>query len=65
MKTTELVVTKCKGCPFSVKELNFADCFAPVEIHTGKYNISSYYKNNTSPNWCPLKKTDLLITFKK
>ena len=69
MKTTELVVTKCKECPFSSVEkidelISHADCLAPVEIHY-KYNIDNYYKNNTLPTWCPLKKTDLLITFKK
>ena len=69
MKTTELIVTKCKGCPFSsidiIDELiSHANCLAPVEIHY-KYNIDSYYKNGKAPKWCPLKTNELLITFKK
>lgn len=49
-------VKNCKNCPFSQYEF-FKDCgtcFAPVEIHTGKYNITSYYKNHKRPKWCPL-----------
>ena len=70
MKTTELVVTKCKDCPFSNVEYGRQggldhECLAPVQVHESQYDIDKYYPNNTSPAWCPLKKTDLLITFKK
>ena len=68
MKTTELVVTKCKDCTFSSVDYDQLrtnyECLAPVQIHQ-LYDIEKYYKANISPKWCPLKQQDLLITFKK
>lgn len=68
MKQVEITVEKCIGCPFSSFEqidelVSHANCLAPPKIHH-KYNIDIHYKRNTSPSWCPLKKQDLLITFK-
>jgi hypothetical protein len=56
MNTIEIKVKNCRNCPFSTYEVleNNATCYAPVEIHTGKYNITSYYKNHKRPKWCPL-----------
>ena len=51
MKTVEIKVKNCKNCPFSTYEVfeNNATCYAPVQIHTGNYNITSYYKNYKKP----------------
>lgn len=59
----EIKVKNCRECPFSDAifedggrhNLKFANCLAPVEIHVD-YEIDEFYKNYTSPEWCPLKK---------
>lgn len=64
MKTVEIKVKNCKNCPFSTYEVfeNNATCYAPVQIHTGNYNITSYYKNYKKPKWCPLIGKELKIS---
>lgn len=67
MNITEIKVKNCKHCPFSQAETNFEGikfymCFAPVQIHKGKYDIKSYYESYKKPNWCPLNNRELIIT---
>ena len=67
MNTTEIKVKNCRSCPFSTAEKDFEgvkiyNCFAPVQIHKGRYNIESYYKSYKKPEWCPLNDRELIIT---
>ncbi len=68
MKSTTVKVKNCRGCPFSefkhrsiMNRVAYGTCLAPVEIHDGKYNITSAYKEYKKPNWCPLTKTNVTI----
>ena len=69
MKNVEIKVKNCKTCPFSEctyegfsKKAFTASCYAPVEVHTGKYNVKSHYNRGTSPKFCPLNTNNLKIT---
>ena len=66
MNTTEIKVKNCRKCPFSTIEVGIGnvktyDCFAPVQIHKGKYDIKAYYESYKKPNWCPLNDRELII----
>jgi len=66
MKTIEIIVKCCKECPFSscekIQEGYWSyNCFAPVQIHKHMYNMETYYNDETSPYWCPLKNKQLII----
>ncbi len=61
MKTIK--VKNCHKCPFAMFDIHWnntttADCLHPLE-HSKP--IDSYYKNYSSPKWCPLKKESLRI----
>ncbi len=65
MNLARITVTTCRNCPFSEAELNegrvYANCYAPAEIHKGKYKIDSYWKNHKLPKFCPLKTCKIII----
>jgi hypothetical protein len=64
MNEIKIKVTKCNDCPFS--EFTVSDktaiCLAPIEIHTGDYNITDYYLSGKIPDFCPLKDKALIIS---
>lgn len=67
-----ITVRNCRDCPFvehNIKDNDYKDnygeeyatCLVPKEIHAGKYNVTSYYKNYKSPKWCPINMNNLTI----
>lgn len=58
----EQIVTGCGNCPFASSEHNW--CNHPSLERTESFDWEFYGNDESSPEWCPLKKEDVIVSFK-